>query len=65
MAVDPNEKEDVGAGAPADGPKLNDMIVIFDPLDGTPILVLLQVSKESFKYSERRQRCRETEEELL
>ena len=65
MAAGPNEKEDVGAGAPADGPKLNDMIVIFDPLDGTPILMLLRVSRQSFKYSERRQRCRGTEEVLL
>ena len=36
MAVDPNEKEDVGAGAPADGPKLNDMIVICDSRDVNP-----------------------------
>ena len=31
MAADPNENEDVGAAAAADGPKLNDMIVIGDP----------------------------------
>ena len=32
MAADPNENEDVGAAAAADGPKLNDMIVVIgDP----------------------------------